>query len=177
MKRIPRRIFTEEFKTEAIKLVTEQQLNIAEAGQQLDVDPKSIRAWMGHAKRGELKATLGANKLTADQQRIRELERKLADQRLLVFIKAAHAKGRGIYGALKIQTELAALGIMAGINRIKHLRKLHDILCSHKKKFSVITDSKHHLPVAANLLDRQFAPLAPNRVWVTDMTYIPTEEG
>ena len=44
--------------------------------------------------------------------------RKLADQRLLVFIKAAHAKGRGIYGALKIQAELAAQGIMAGINRI-----------------------------------------------------------
>ena len=68
MKRIPRRIFTEEFKREEIKLVTEQ-LNIAAAGRQLDVDPKSIRACMGHAKRGELKATLGANKLTADQQR------------------------------------------------------------------------------------------------------------
>jgi putative transposase len=103
--------------------------------------------------------------------------RKLADQRLLVFIKAAHAKGRGIYGALKIQAELAAQGIMAGVNRIKRLRKLHDIRCTHKKKFRVTTDSKHHLPVAPNLLDRQFAPLAPNRVWVTDITYIPTEEG
>ena len=38
MKRIPRRIFTEKFKTEAIKLVTEQQLNIAEAGRQLKVE-------------------------------------------------------------------------------------------------------------------------------------------
>ena len=103
--------------------------------------------------------------------------RKLADQRLLVFIKAAHAKGRGIYGALKIQAELAAQGIMAGVNRIKRLRKLHGIRCTHKKKFRVTTDSKHHLPVAPNLLDRQFAPLAPNRVWVTDITYIPTEEG
>ena len=78
MKRIPRRLFTEEFKREAIKLVTEQQLNIASAGRQLDVDPKSIRAWMAQAERGELKATLGAAKLTADQQRIRELERDLA---------------------------------------------------------------------------------------------------
>ena len=82
MKRIPRRIFTEEFKREAIKLVTEQKLNIAAAGRQLDIDPKSIRAWMGHAKRGELKATLGANKLTEDQQRIRELERELAIAKL-----------------------------------------------------------------------------------------------
>ena len=66
----------------AIKLVTVQQLNIVAAGRQLDVNPKSIRAWMGHAKRGELKATLGANKLSADQQRIRELERKLAIAKL-----------------------------------------------------------------------------------------------
>ena len=67
MKRIPRRIFTEDFKREAIKSVTEQ-LNIAAVGRQLDVDPKSIRACMGHAKFGDLKATLGAKKLSADQQ-------------------------------------------------------------------------------------------------------------
>ena len=82
MKRIPRRLFTEEFKREAIKLVTEQHLNPSVAGRLLDVDPKSIRAWTGHNKRGELKATLGANKLTADQQRIRELERELAIAKL-----------------------------------------------------------------------------------------------
>jgi len=78
MKRIPRRLFTEEFKREAIKLVTEQHLNVASAGRQLDVAPKSIRSWMAEFERGELKATLGASKLTADQQRIRELERELA---------------------------------------------------------------------------------------------------
>ena len=78
MKRIPRRLFTEEFKREAIKLVTEQHLNVAAAGRKLDVDPKSIRSWITESERGELKATLGATKLTADQQRIRELERELA---------------------------------------------------------------------------------------------------
>ena len=76
------RLLTEAFKREAVKLVAKQQLNIAAAGRQLDVDPKSIRAWMGHAKPGELKATLGASKLTADQQRIRELERELAITKL-----------------------------------------------------------------------------------------------
>ncbi len=78
MKRIPRRLFTEEFKREAVKLVAEQHLNVSQAGRQLEVDPKSLRAWIAQAKRGELKATLGATKLTADQQRIRELERELA---------------------------------------------------------------------------------------------------
>ena len=104
-------------------------------------------------------------------------ERKQQDQRLLVYIRAAHARGRGIYGPLKIQTELAAQGVMAGINRIKRLRTLHGIRCTHKKKFRVTTDSKHLMPVARNLLDRQFECTAPNQVWVADITYIPTGEG
>lgn len=82
MKRIPRRLFTEEFKREAIKLVTEQHLNAAQAGRKLDIDPKSIRLWIAQSKRGELAGSLGAAKLTVDQQRIRELERELAVARM-----------------------------------------------------------------------------------------------
>lgn len=78
MKRIPRRIFTEEFKLEAIKLVTEQGLSIAEVGRKLDIATKSLRTWMEQQERGKLRASLGASKLTPDQQRIRELERELA---------------------------------------------------------------------------------------------------
>jgi len=54
---------------------------------------------------------------------------------------------------------------------------LYGIRCRHKKRFSVVPNSKHLLPVAKNLLNRQFAPTAPNRVWVADITYIPTDEG
>ncbi len=78
MKRVPRRLFTEEFKREAIKLVTDRHLNEAQAGRQLDIDPKSIRLWIAQSERGELAGSLGAAKLTVDQQRIRELERELA---------------------------------------------------------------------------------------------------
>jgi putative transposase len=67
--------------------------------------------------------------------------------------------------------------VRAGLNRIKRLRKLHGIACSHKKKFRLTTDSKHALPVAQNVLNRQFTPAQPNRVWVADITYIPTDEG
>ena len=103
--------------------------------------------------------------------------RKLEDMRLVVAIKAAHQRGRGIYGPEKIQNELLAQGVKAGLNRIKRLRRLHGIRCTHKKKFRVTTDSKHQLPIAENVLDRQFAQTAPNQVWVADITYIPTEEG
>ena len=103
--------------------------------------------------------------------------RKLGDVRLVVAIKVAHQRGRGIYGPEKIQSELLAQGIPAGLNRIKRLRRLHGIRCTHKKKFRVTTDSKHQLPIAENVLDRQFAQTAPNQVWVADITYIPTDEG
>jgi len=103
--------------------------------------------------------------------------RKLEEQRLLVAIKAAHQKGRGIYGPKKIRDELADQGIIAGLNRIKRLRTLHGIRCTHKKKFRVTTDSKHSLPVAESLLNRQFVRTAPNQAWVADITYIPTDEG
>jgi len=103
--------------------------------------------------------------------------RKQEDLRLLTHIRAAHERGRGIYGAIKIQSELAALGIQVGVNRIKRLRKAAGIRCIHKRKFRVTTDSKHKLPIAPNLLNRQFNQLAPNTVWVADITYIPTDEG
>ena len=103
--------------------------------------------------------------------------RKLEDMRLLVAIQAAHQRGRGTYGPKKIRDELVAYGIVAGLNRIKRLRTLHSIRCIHKKKFRVTTDSQHHLPVAENLLNRQFVRSAPNQVWVADITYIPTDEG
>ena len=72
---------------------------------------------------------------------------------------------------------MASQGIVVGLNRIKQLRKLNVIRCTHKKRFRVTTDSKHLLPVAENLLDRQFTPAAPNRVWAADITYILTDEG
>ena len=103
--------------------------------------------------------------------------RRLEDARLLVAIKAAHQRSRGTYGPKKIKDELAAQGFFAGLNRIRRLRTLHGIRCTHKKKFRATTDSKHLLPVASNLLDRQFERSAPNQVWVADITYIPTDEG
>jgi len=103
--------------------------------------------------------------------------RKLEDVRLLVAIKAAHLRGRGIYGPKKIRDELTGQGIVAGLNRIKRLRALHGIRCTHKKKFRVTTDSQHNLPIAPNWLDRQFVREAPNQVWVADITYIRTDEG
>jgi len=103
--------------------------------------------------------------------------RKLEDLRLTVKIKAAHERGRRIYGASNIQSELAAQGVAVGINRIKRLRKMTNIKCIHKRKFKVTTDAKHKLPIVPNLPNRHFNQPAPNQVWVADITYIPSDEA
>ena len=51
------------------------------------------------------------------------------------------------------------------------------IRARYKRRYKATTDSKHSLPVAKNLLDRDFTPAAPNQTWTADMTYIWTDEG
>lgn len=78
MKRVPRRIFTEEFKKEAVHLFKQQDLTLAEVSRNLDIAPKSLKTWVALYDAGMLKASIGVAKLTPDQLRIRELERELA---------------------------------------------------------------------------------------------------
>jgi len=78
MKRVPRRIFTEEFKKEAVRLFKQQDLTLAEVSRNLDIAPKSLKTWVALYDAGTLKSSIGVAKLTPDQLRIRELERDLA---------------------------------------------------------------------------------------------------
>ncbi len=55
--------------------------------------------------------------------------------------------------------------------------KEHNIKARGKRKFIVTTDSKHSLPIVPNLLNRNFQPDAPNRVWVSDIAYTQTDAG
>jgi len=97
--------------------------------------------------------------------------------RIEAEIRAAHKRTRQSCGSERLQKDLAANGVQVGVCRIKRIRKKLGIQCKQKKKFKATTDSKHTLPVAENLLDQHFETTAPGRVWVTDITYIPTEEG
>ena len=99
------------------------------------------------------------------------------DERLKVANKAAHKRTRQTYGVRRLQPELADDGFVAGRDRIERLRRELGLRCKQKRKFKGTTNSNHDLPVAENLLDQTFAPTAPNQVWVTDITYIPTAEG
>jgi transposase InsO family protein len=99
------------------------------------------------------------------------------EARLEVEIRAADRRTRQVYGAEKLQHDLAAHGIRVGICRIKRIRRKLGIRCKQKRKFKATTNSKHTLPVAENILEQQFKVAAPNKVWVSDITYVPTDEG
>jgi putative transposase len=97
--------------------------------------------------------------------------------RLEMEIQAAHKRSRETYGPERLQHELKEQGVRVGICRIRRIRKKLGIRCKQKRKFKATTDSKHALPVAENLLNQQFEATGPNEVWLSDITYIPTEEG
>jgi len=103
--------------------------------------------------------------------------RNVSDDALLVHIRAVHAQSRGEYGWPRVWKELLANGIRVGKERVRKLMQLHGIKARGKRKFKATTDSNHKLPVAENLLNREFTQQAPNRAWSSDITYIATDEG
>jgi transposase InsO family protein len=103
--------------------------------------------------------------------------RYLSDEALLVHIKAIHAETRGAYGWPRIWRELLARGLHVGKLRVQTLMQQHGIRAKGKRRFRVTTDSNHDLPIAPNLLNREFAVAEPDRVWAGDITYIATDDG
>ncbi len=83
----------------------------------------------------------------------------------------------GTYGTCRLQPELAAMGVVAGRDRIARLRRERGLGCRQKRRFKATTDSAHRLAVADNVLGQVFAPTRPHEVWTGDITYIPTGEG
>jgi putative transposase len=94
-----------------------------------------------------------------------------------VHIKAIHAEVKHEYGWPKMWKELLARGIRVGKERVRIMMQRHGIKARGKKKFVVTTDSRHNIPIAPNLLNRDFTAQAPNTVWISDITYIATDEG
>ena len=102
---------------------------------------------------------------------------RLTDAQMLALIEAIHAELKGAYGSPRMVRELRDRGFPASKQRVERLMRENGIKARHKRRFKATTDSKHALPVAPNLLGRDFTPAAPNQVWTADMTYIWTDEG
>jgi putative transposase len=103
--------------------------------------------------------------------------KRLTDTQMLTLIRAIHKELKGAYGSPRMVRELRGRGFPASKARVERLMRNNGIRARHKRRYKATTDSKHSRPVAANLLDRNFAPQAPNLAWSADITYIWTDEG
>ena len=105
------------------------------------------------------------------------VHRHLSDAALLVDIRAIHAQTRGSYGWPRVWRALLGQGIPVGKQRVQKLMQCHGIRARGKRRFKVTTDSRHNLPITANVLNREFDVAVPDTVWADDITYIATDEG
>lgn len=107
-----------------------------------------------------------------------ESMRASANRALLADIRRFHERHRGRYGSPRLHAALRAEGSTASRGRIERLMRRHGIRGVAARRFRpVTTDSRHGLPIAPDLLGQDFQAPAPNQVWLSDITYIATEEG
>jgi len=107
-----------------------------------------------------------------------ESRRSAANRDLVDDIARVHRASHGRYGSPRIHSELKAQGRGASRGRIERLMRRHGIRAIMARPRRVrTTDSRHDLPIAPNLLDRNFTAAAPNQVWLADITYIETDQG
>ena len=99
------------------------------------------------------------------------------DARLTVEVRAAHARSRGRYGSPRVHRALRKRGVRVGEKRVARLMRENEIRGRRKRPFRKTTDSNHAEPIAPNVLARDFSPVASNRAWAGDVTYIETAEG
>jgi putative transposase len=99
-------------------------------------------------------------------------------QAIVAAIRQIHAEVKGRYGSPRMKVALESQGLFCSVNTVAKLMRDNNIHARTPRRFvPATTDSAHGLPVAENVLDRDFNPDGPNRIWSADITYIPTGEG
>ena len=104
--------------------------------------------------------------------------RAASNSTLLAEIRQVHHDSGQRYGSPRVHAALRTQGRGASRGRIERLMRRYGIRAIMARPRRVrTTDSRHDLPIAPNLIARDFTAAAPNRVWLADITYIPTAEG
>ena len=99
------------------------------------------------------------------------------DERLSKKIHKIHEESRGTYGTRSIKHELESDGISISRRRISRLMREERLSCKRRRKHKTTTRSRNNQRFFANILDRNFTVSEPDKVYVSDITYIPTSEG
>lgn len=103
--------------------------------------------------------------------------RAQVNRQLVAEIRRIHAEVDRTYGSPRMQPELEARGLSCGRHRVARLMRAHGIRAKQARRWRVTTNSRHGFGLAPNRLGRAFTAAAPNRVWMGDVTYIPTGAG
>ena len=113
------------------------------------------------------------------RKRVAPCARQLADERLRLNIRLFHQASDGTYGAPRVLRDLRDDGIRVGQKRVARLMRQSGLVGRRRWVGIHTTDSGHAYPLAPNLLARRFDAngMALNRIWVSDITYVPTREG
>lgn len=104
-------------------------------------------------------------------------DRAQADVRLAADVRRVFDEHKGRAGAPRIAKQLRTEGRRVGKNRIARVMQGEGLRANAARKYKATTNSNHKLPVAPNLLEQDFTASAPNRKWVSDITYVATDEG
>lgn len=99
------------------------------------------------------------------------------EEQLKLQAKAMFEGSHGTYGSRRMASALQGQGLPVGRHKARRLMRETGLVVRRKKLFKLTTNSRHHYPVAPNLLDRQFDVAEPDRAWVADITYLWTAEG
>jgi putative transposase len=210
-----RRVFDPSFKLQVVQMVKVQGLSIGQVCKDMSLGATAVRRWLGQFEAEQLGQSGIGKPLTAEHQRIRQLEsenRQLGDLkkkaipvsqacRVLgvsrsgyysatksslaapkvcaasVHLKAAFTASGRTYGSRRLCTALQSQGLTIGRHRVRSLMRANQLRSVWRRKFIHTTDSKHTMPVSANVLNREFARALPNQAWVSDITYIRTRSG
>ena len=103
--------------------------------------------------------------------------RDLAEQELTVKIRRIHAGSKQTHSAPRVHAELAAEGVHVGRKRLERLMKADGLVGVSRRRGVGTTARDDRVRPASDLVDRNFYAEKPNRLWVADITYVPTWAG
>jgi putative transposase len=122
--------------------------------------------------------TLGVSESGYHAWRTRPPSRRARrDSELTTLIRAAHDDSKGIYGSPNIHRELRDQGVRVGKKRVARLMRKASLVGVTRRRFCVTTQRDENARRAPDLVDRNFTADGPNKLWVSDITYIPTWAG
>ncbi|WP_201541699.1 IS3 family transposase [Psychrobacter faecalis] len=236
------RTYSDEFKAEAVKKISDNNGNISATAKQLGIAMQTLSNWHNKANQGKLVGTEQYDPdLMSALQEIKQLKRQLkvaeeerenlkkgdgvlcqaqlvkyafikdnqkifsittmcrvlrvkpssyydwisrdiSDQQIHrnqseLLVKAAHSETKECYGVDRLHAHLSEQGHNISLYMVRSIKEQHGIKCRRHKRFKVTTDSNHNKLVYPNVLDQQFDAKRPNESWVSDITYIWTNEG